>query len=149
MIRAARAEDAEAVRALVDEAYGHYVERIGMRPGPMRDDYTRRIAAGQAWVLEEAGAIVGLVVLEDAPAALLLDNVAVAPSAQGKGYGRRLIAFAEEEARRRGYCEVRLYTHVLMSENVARYQHLGFHELGRLGEKGFARVFMAKRLRPG
>jgi GNAT superfamily N-acetyltransferase len=33
---------------------------------------------------------------------MLLDNVAVSPNAQGKGYGRRLIAFAEEEARRQG-----------------------------------------------
>ncbi len=112
----------------------------------MHDDYQRRIAAGQTWVMEREGAIVGLLVLENLPAALLLDNVAVAPAEQGKGYGRRLIAFAEQEARRRGYGEVRLYTHVLMTENIARYRHLGFTELGLLREKEFARVFMAKRL---
>ncbi|MGH2616177.1 MAG: GNAT family N-acetyltransferase [Thermomicrobiales bacterium] len=146
MIRAALPDDADAVRAIVQDAYGHYVARIGMRPGPMRDDYDRRIDAGQVWVLQEDGEIVGLVVLEDQPDALLLDNVAVAPAAQGKGFGRALIAFAEAEALRRGYGELWLYTHVLMVENIALYTRLGFAEIGRVGEKGFQRVYMAKRL---
>ena len=115
MIRPACPEDAEAARQLVQAAYGHYVTRMGKPPGPMLDDHVQRIADGQVWVLEEDGALAGLLVLEDAQdSALLLDNVAVAPSAQGKGYGRALIAFAEAEARRRGHGEVRLYTHVLI-----------------------------------
>jgi ribosomal protein S18 acetylase RimI-like enzyme len=88
----------------------------------------------------------GLVVLEDQDGYLLLDNVAVAPAAQGQGLGRKLIAFAEGEAVRRGYDELRLYTHVLMVENIALYQRLGFVEIGRVQEKGFDRVYMAKRL---
>ena len=36
-IRLARAPDLAAVEALVDAAYGYYVARIGMTPGPMRD----------------------------------------------------------------------------------------------------------------
>src|SRR4051794_40404690 len=145
MIRPARPEDTGAVCRLVHDAYAHYVERLGKPPGPMLDDYDRRIAAGQAWVLEDGGSIVGVLVLEDAEGgALLLDNVAVAPAAQGKGYGRVLVAFAEEEGRRRGCDKVRLYTHVLMTENLALYRRLGFHEIGRISEKGFDRVYMAK-----
>ena len=98
-IRPASPSDAEAVRQLVNDAYGHYVARIGKPPGPMLDDYGRRIAAGQVWVLEDAGALRGLLVLEDLEGgALLLDNMAVDPSAQGKGYGRALMTFAEQEA---------------------------------------------------
>src|SRR3954449_4037627 len=83
MIRRARPEDSEAVCRLVHNAYAHYVERLGKPPGPMLDDYDRRIAAGQAWVLEDGGSVVGVLVLEDAEGgALLLDNVAVARSAQ-------------------------------------------------------------------
>ena len=88
----------------------------------------------------------GLVVLEDQDGFLLLDNVAVAPAAQGRGFGRKLIAFAEEEASRRGFDEIRLYTHVLMVENIALYQRLGFVEIARVHEKGFDRVYMAKHL---
>ena len=89
MIRSARPEDTSAVRQLVQDAYGHYVARMGKPPGPMLDDYDRRIADGQAWVLEDEDRLAGVLVLEDVSGgALLLDNVAVAPSAQGKGYGR-------------------------------------------------------------
>ncbi len=145
MIRPARPEDTEAVRQLVEDAYGRYLARMGKPPGPMLDDYDRRIADGQAWVLEEGDRLAGVLVLEDAPGgALLLDNVAVAPSAQGKGYGRALVAFAEVEARRRGHGEVRLYTHVLMRETLALYARLGFRETGRVSEKGYERVYMAK-----
>ncbi len=96
-------------------------------------------------MLEEGGVLAGVLVLEDAgDGTLLVDNVAVAPSAQGKGLGRALIAFAEAEAQRRGLCEVRLYTNVLMTENLALYGRLGFRETGRVSEKGYERVYMAK-----
>ena len=63
--RLARPEDADALRRIVREAYTHYIERIGKPPGPMLDDYAKRIKDGQAWVLEVDGTIAGLVVLED------------------------------------------------------------------------------------
>ena len=128
------------------EAYSHYVERMGKPPGPMLDDYAKRIEDGEAWVMEANGAILGLVVLENGEDGLLLDNIAVAPSAQGQGVGRALIAFTEREARRRGYQRVRLYTHVSMIENIALYGRLGFHETGRVHQQGFDRVTMAKTL---
>lgn len=147
MIRAARPEDADAVRRLVQAAYGHYAARMGKPPGPMLDDYHRRIKDGQTWVLDDGAQLAGVLVLEDAgDGALLLDNVAVAPSAQGKGYGRMLIAFAEQEARGRGYGAVQLYTNVMMTENLALYGRLGFSETGRVSEKGYERVYMIKRL---
>jgi hypothetical protein len=66
MIRSALPEEAEAVRQLVHGAYGRYIARLGKPPGPMLDDYGRRIADGQAWVLEDGGALAGVLVLEDA-----------------------------------------------------------------------------------
>jgi GNAT superfamily N-acetyltransferase len=51
-----------------------------------------------------------LIVLLPKPDHLLLDNIAVAPARQGSGLGRWLLAFAEAEAVRRGYGEIRLYT---------------------------------------
>ena len=144
MIRPADAIDTDAVRALVRRAYAHYVIRLGREPGPMRDDYAQRIADGQVWVLEEAGELIGVVVLSERPESFLLQNVAVAPAGQGKGYGRRLITFAEQEAKRRGRDELQLYTHVLMVENIALYQHLDFREIGRIHEQGFDRVYLAK-----
>jgi GNAT superfamily N-acetyltransferase len=147
MIRPVHAADLDAVSQLVHEAYGHYTARLGKQPGPMLDDYARRIADAEVWVLEDEGALAGILVLEEAEGgALLLDNIAIAPNAQGKGHGRTLVAFAEAEARRRGHSQLRLYTHVLMIENVAIYSRLGFEQTHRVTEKGYERVYMTKRL---
>jgi ribosomal protein S18 acetylase RimI-like enzyme len=146
MIRPARPVEADTIRDIVHAAYRHYIPRIGKPPGPMLDDYMRRIDSNQAWVLEEAGHIIGVLVLEQTDEGFLLDNIAVAPHAQGSGCGRKLIAFAEAEGRRRGYGEIHLYTHALMTENQALYKRLGFVETRRVSEKGFDRVYMTKRL---
>jgi len=90
--------------------------------------------------------IAGVVVLLPRPDYLLLDNIAVAPARQGTGLGRRLLAFAEAEAVRRGYREIRLYTHRTMTENQRLYTAFGYEETGRGAEAGYERVFMRKRL---
>ena len=146
MIRAANATDVEAVRKVVGAAYDHYVARIGKPPGPMLDDYAKRIADRQTWVLEDDGRIVAILVLGQGPSGLLLDNIAVMPDSQGKGFGRALIGFAEAEARRLGFDEIHLYTHALMTENIALYRRIGFVETHRGSEKGYDRVYMTKRL---
>ena len=149
MIRRARPEDRAAIEVLVRDAYGIYVERIGKPPGPMFDDYGRLIAEGAVSVLEETnGNLAGLIVLLRQSDHLLLDNIAVRSDRHGRGLGRRLIAFAESEARRSGYAELRLYTHEKMTENIALYRRLGFIETGRGDHGGYDRVFMAKRLGP-
>jgi len=145
-IRRADAAEAAAVAALVERAYAPWVAVIGRRPAPMDDDYGVRCAAGQAFILERDGARAAVIVLEDAADHLWLDNVAVDPRWQGKGLGRALLDFAEEEARRRGFAEVRLLTHQKMLSNIALYGRLGYVETGRRVEEGFARVFMAKRI---
>ncbi len=146
MIRLARPDEAAALQAIVHDAYQHYVPRIGKPPGPMQDDYAARIAAGQAWVLEEGGRIMGLAVLEERAADYLLDNIAVRREGQGRGYGRALLGFAEEAARAAGCRAIVLYTHVLMVENQALYRRIGYVETGRVSEKGFERVYMRKTL---
>lgn len=143
MIRRARLEEAEALAALVALAYADYVPLIGRRPAPMDDDYAARIAAGQAWVLEEAGGPAALLVLESAGGHLWLENIAVDPARQRGGVGRALMRFVGEEALRRGLPEVRLLTNEKMERNLAFYARLGFAELERREEKGFRRVYMA------
>jgi ribosomal protein S18 acetylase RimI-like enzyme len=148
MIRRAQPEDRAAVEAIVRDAYAIYIERIGKPPGPMLDDYAALIADGAVNVLEEAGGtMAAIIVLWQKPDHLLLDNIAVRPDRQGSGLGRRLIAFAEAEARRLGHAELRLYTHETMTENIALYTRLGFVETGRGREAGYDHVFMTKRLR--
>lgn len=141
-IRPADAADLPAVERIVRDAYTKYIARIGKPPGPMQDDYAALIRGHQVWVAGDP--VRGAIVLLAEPDHLLLDNVAVDPAAQGTGLGRALIAFAEAEARRRGYAELRLYTHQMMTENIALYRRTGWEETGRGEQNGFARVFFRK-----
>ena len=77
---------------------------------------------------------------------MLLDNVAVAPAAQGLGLGRTMLEFAERSAIDRGYRRIRLFTNEAMVENIALYSRNGYVETHRAEEKGVRRVYMAKLL---
>jgi GNAT superfamily N-acetyltransferase len=145
-IRPAIPSDTDAIRAVVYAAYAVYLPQMDKPPGPMLDDYDARIAAGEAFVLDAEADVLGILILIDANGHLLLDNVATAPGAQGQGVGRQLVSFAESEARRRGYCEIRLYTHAVMADNVAYYENLGWEETHRGEQAGYQRIFMRKRL---
>jgi ribosomal protein S18 acetylase RimI-like enzyme len=146
-IRPACATDVAAIARIVEEAYSPYIARMaGRRPGPMDDDYPARVAEGAVWVLERDDIVAGILVLLPGRDHLLLDNVAVAPAHKGHGLGRQLVAFAEAEARRRGLDELRLYTHVTMTENQALYRRVGFEETHRAEQAGLQRVFMRKQL---
>ena len=138
--------DAPKVAALVNAAYAHYVERIGMLPRPMTDDYSEVIANQQVTVAESHGTIVGVIVLTIEDEGFLLDNVAVDPSHRGKGLGRALLKFAEAEARRAGFDSIHLYTHERMKENLALYSRIGYAEYDRRSQGEFSLVYMRKHL---
>jgi GNAT superfamily N-acetyltransferase len=145
-LRPATGSDAGSVAALVDAAYGHYVERIGMLPGPMTDDYTAVIRNRQVTVAEHDGAIVGVVILTVTDEGFFIDNVAVHPSRRGTGLGRVLLQFAEAEARHAGSDAIHLYTHEKMSENLALYSRIGYVEYDRRSQGAFSLVYMRKQL---
>ena len=144
--RSAMGADASKVAALVNAAYGHYVERIGMLPRPMTDDYAEVIANQQVTVAESLGTIVGMIVLTIDDEGFLVDNVAVDPSHRGKGLGRALLEFAEAEARRAGFDSIYLCTHEKMTENLALYSRIGYIDYDRRSQGDFSLVYMRKHL---
>jgi GNAT superfamily N-acetyltransferase len=144
-IRSANTADVATVARIIHDAYQHYIARMGKPPGPMLDDYAALVVEGVVWVIEEADKLVGVLVLLPKSDHLLLDNVAVRPSPQGKGFGRQLLEFAEAEALRQGYGEIRLYTNQMMTENQRLYASTGYEEIGRGTEAGYERVFMRKQ----
>jgi len=143
-LRPACRDDAAAMRELAEAAYQPYVARIGRRPAPMTVDYALIAGSGSAWVAEERGRLVGLLVLEPAEDHLLLDNVAVDPDAQGVGVGSRLLRLAEEQAEAQGLNEVGLYTNEAMTENLTYYPRHGYRETHRATQDGYRRVFFTK-----
>lgn len=147
-MRKARGEDVAAVGRLVHEAYLPWVEVIGMRPRPMDSDYGALVAEGCVHVRDGLDGIEGLIVLIPEDGVLLVDNVAVRPDLHGRGIGRSLLAFAEEEARRLGLPALRLYTNVKMTSNIALYESLGYVRTGGDVLDGRSAVLMRKEL-PG
>lgn len=145
-IRKAVVADAGHMKACVENAYQHYIERIGKPPGPMLDDYAEIISKHQAYVAELEERLAGIIVLIKAGNGILLDNIAVDPTFQGQGIGGKLLAFAEDRARQQGYQKLELYTHELMVENIEAYLKLGYVEVERRQVKGYARIYMQKTL---
>ena len=145
-IRTATPSDAVAITRCVEAAYQHYIPRMGKPPGPMVDDYANVIQQHSAFVVEENGEIVGVLVLIQTESGMLLDNVAVHPEHQGEGLGRRLLELAESETRNQGYAQLDLYTHECMTENIEMYKRIGYVETERKTEHGFNRVYMQKAL---
>ena len=145
-VRLAVEADAYAVRTCVIAAFDHYVERIGKQPAPMLLDFAAEIEARHVWVAEEGMRVVGAIVQYETAIGFYIDTVAALPSEQGKGIGRALLTFAEEEARRRGYNSIYLCTNSKMTENQALYPRIGYVEYERKYEAGYDRVFYSKAL---
>ena len=148
VIRRAFPDDVAAIAALTDAAYAKYLPRMGRKPQPMTADYQQIVAAHPVWVLSGPQELAGVLVLMHEPDAMLIYSVAVHPGYQHRGFGRRLLAWAERQAREAGYSRIRLYTNALMEENIALYQHLGYRETRRETFHGLSLVHMAKTLEP-
>jgi ribosomal protein S18 acetylase RimI-like enzyme len=148
-IRLAGPDDRGAIEALTEEAYRPYTEVFDAPPIPVTEDYRPHIAAGGIWLLESEERLAGVIVLEKEPDHLMIFSVAVSPHFQGRGFGVRLLRWAEERARAAGLPEVRLYTNARMEKNIALYSAFGFIETGRRANPvrpGWTLVDMAKRL---
>ena len=69
---------------------------------------------------------VGCMRLATGPDGLHVRRLAVEPAFQGRGVGRALMAWAEAEARRRGYGEVRLGVRLALPRLLEFYRRLGY-----------------------
>ncbi len=147
MIRPAILDDEAGIRECAESAYARYVAAIGRKPAPMVADFAAQIAAGEVYVAtDEHNALQGFIVFFPQEGHMLLENVAVQPWASGRGIGKALIQFCEDEARRLGLDAVHLYTNEKMTANLSIYPKLGYVEVDRRSEDGFNRVFFEKHL---
>ena len=148
LFASARAGDSDAMRRLARTTYAVYVARIGREPAPMTSDYEAVAASGDALLVWRGEDLVGMLVTRLEENALLIENIAVSPDAQGSGLGSALLFEAERIARSKGRGEVRLYTNEAMTENLAFYLRRGFQETHRTIEDGYRRVHFAKQVGP-
>lgn len=145
-MRPARPDDAERITEIAVAGYSKYLTRMsGVRPAPLDADYRELVCGGTVWVIDDEP-VPGMIVLVAEPGFLWVDNLAVDPNLQGRGLGKRMMGFAEDQARRLGLDELRLLTSAKMTENLALYGSLGYIEYDRRDEQNRERVYLRKAL---
>ena len=127
----------------MESAYAVYQIRMdGGRFPPMEVDYSAEIKNFPTWVAEYNGKIVGGLIMTFEAGNASIANVAVYPEFQGQGLGGGFLNLAESIAQEKDYSELHLTTHVLLSENLSFYRHMGWQETAR----DAVRVYMKKEL---
>lgn len=125
-LRQAMATDAAAIRELTRAAYAKWVPLIGREPKPMTANYEEALARHRFDLAHIDGTLAALIETIREADHLLVENVAVSPSFQGRGLGHKLMAHAETLAKAMGFGEIRLYTNQRFAENIALYRRLGY-----------------------
>lgn len=96
--RRATLEDADAVGLLTRAAYAKWVPVIGREPLPMKADYEVAVREHLVDLLEVNRKLAALIEMIPESEWLLIQNLAVAPAFQRRGYARVLLERAQETA---------------------------------------------------
>ena len=122
-LRPMRESDLDAVIAIEIRAYAFPWTR-----GIFRDC----LHAGHAmWVLESGGVLIGYGVLNGAAGEAHVLNLCIAPEAEGRGHGRRLLRTLLRAARGDNAMRVFLEVRPSNPRAIALYLDEGFYEIGR------------------
>jgi ribosomal protein S18 acetylase RimI-like enzyme len=125
-LRRAAPADAATIRDFTRAAYAKWVPVIGREPRPMTADYDMAVRDHVIDMLYLDGTLAALIEMRPEAGHLLIVNVAVASACRGRGYGRALLAHAEDLARALGLGKVRLYTNSRFTENLTLYSRVGY-----------------------
>lgn len=144
--RRATPADAESLNRLARDAYAIYLPILGRAPQPMATDWATLPASFEIWVLDDegVGTMSASLALDVGADHVIVWSVAVAPSAQHRGLGRAMMAWAEVRARILDRHELRLFTNARMARNIALYRQLGYLETRRETLADRVLVHMAK-----
>lgn len=132
--------DWTALRALIARAFAMMAGRIDPPSSLHRlttDDLARLAETGEIRVIGSPP--LACMVLTPRPDARYLGKLAVEPGQQGKGFGRALVALAEDRTRARGFSVLELETRLELVENQRFFTGLGFREVARKAHPGFDR----------
>ncbi len=172
MIRKATEADIPAVAAIYDRIHTEEERGLGETGWvrgiyPTEDTAREALAAGELYVLEEEGRVFAAARINQAevpeyalarwqhPARpeeiLVLHTLVVDPREQGRGLGRRFVAFYEALGRELGAPELRMDTNVRNAFARRLYARLGYREVGTVpcvfnGIPGVKLVCLEKRL---
>jgi N-acetylglutamate synthase-like GNAT family acetyltransferase len=141
LIRAARAEEAEAITTLIHRAFGQY--RGMLRPESSAlleeaDSIRAAMTTGTILLAVRSDRIVGCVSVHRKSDFAYAGRLAVEPMERNVGVGRALMAEGETLARRMGMARLRVDVRLKLRDNRAFFKALGFVEGALRCHPGFA-----------
>lgn len=136
-------ERAEEIRRLTWEAFRPY-DRLDPPSGAVRESLDRirdDLVRGGGAIAELDGRPVACLRWELNPdGAFHVRRLAVLPELQGRGIGRTMMSWAEDEARRRGCDAVSVGVRVDLPDNLALYRRLGYEIIAEHRHEGYDRT---------
>ena len=142
LIRAARPDEAEAIVALIQRAFGEYRGKLRPESGALLETPETLKAAmktGTILLAERAGRVLGCVSVRRKDNCAYAGRLAVEPMERGIGIGRALLAAAEALARRMGADRLRVDVRLKLRDNRAFFRALGFVEGAERCHPGFSK----------
>ncbi|MFQ5945104.1 MAG: GNAT family N-acetyltransferase [Anaerolineae bacterium] len=129
-IRQAASEDADAIAALLREAFAEfeslYTPEGFAATAISSEEVVGRIAEGPVWVGSDEERVVGTASAVTREDGLYVRGMAVVPSMQGRGVGRRLLDQVEAFAREVGAQRMYLSSTPFLSSAIRLYERYGF-----------------------
>jgi len=140
LIRAARPDEAEAIVALIQRAFGEYRGKLRPESGALLETAETLRAAmktGTLLVAERSGRILGCVSVRRKEDHAYAARLAVEPMERRIGVARALMARAEALARQMGADRLRVDVRLKLRDNPAFFRALGFKEGAERCHPGF------------
>jgi len=142
VIRAARPDEAAAIVALIQRAFGQYRGKLRPESGALQEtpETIRAVMkTGTILLAERGGRILGCVSVRRKDGCAYAGRLAVEPMEQGMGVGRALLAAAEALAREMGTDRLRVDVRLKLTDNRAFFRAQGFVEGAERCHPGFAK----------
>ena len=135
--------DWERVRQLILDAFAYMGPRIDPPSSALRltpKSIQASAESGALLLAYSAGDLVGCLFLHQKNDALYISKLAVSPTLQRAGIGRKLVEAARGEARLRGIGMLELETRIELTENHAAFARMGFIKTAETSHEGFDRT---------
>lgn len=139
-LREATAEDAPSLVDVIHQAFEEYRGRLDPPSGAhdeSGESIRQKIATAHAVVAAVNQEIIGCAFYEPDGDHMYFGRLAVLPSYRRQGISRRLIDWIEHQTRSFGFARVQLSVRVVLLDNQAYYERLGYRVLSYGNHAGY------------
>jgi predicted N-acetyltransferase YhbS len=140
-LREATDQDAPLLLQVLQTAFEEYRGRLDPPSGAHSETVEKlrqKLTTSHVVVAEVEGEIAGCVFYEAENGSMHLERLAVLPSYRRRGLGRRLIDYVEAQARALNLPHVRLGVRVVLKDNWAYYERLGYRLIEYKSHAGYS-----------